>query len=99
MSNSKIAVLTNAQFLTLLRMNSGTKYAMSGNLRYGLERRTCIRTGEADDKCCPSLKPLMNKGYIKFSISPKSDNSFYPVEMTDSGKEMVNQFKEKINEF
>lgn len=96
---AKVSLLTNAQALTVMRMGSGTRYIMRGNMQLGMEEKIWAENGESYYVKCKSLAPLMRKGMIKFSNdSERRGWSYYELELTPEGQAMYQRIKENNDE-
>lgn len=91
----KIRPLTKSQIYTLRRLASGTKYLMSGDGKYGNERRQDVGKHGFRDVKAPSLPVLMREGYIAFkeTESNREHSRYYLVSLTDKGREAAATMK------
>ncbi len=89
--------LTNAQIYTLRRLSSGTRYTLRGDRKKALECRPRIRsTFGTDDIAAPSIPVLVRLGLVEYSHPGlKILSTYYPVCLTDAGKEAVATMKIK----
>lgn len=74
--------VSEAQILTLKRIKSGTKYQVSGNIKYAREERI------HGDVCCRSIVPLMRLNLIDFEYNCKNQRDgslYYNVTLTEKG--------------
>lgn len=87
----KVSILTNAQIMTLRRMNNGTKYQMTSDGKRGREVRIAVGSRFLrDDVGCKSLAPLMRKGMVEFKAASVCDNgSHYEARLTVAGHAAV----------
>lgn len=81
--------LTNAQIYTLRRLSSGTRYMLRGDGKKAMECRPKIRSAfSTDDIAAPSIPVLVRLGLVEYTRPGlKTPSTYYPVSMTDAGKE------------
>ncbi|ESL45284.1 hypothetical protein [Klebsiella pneumoniae] len=89
--------LTNAQIYTLRRLASGTRYTLRGDNKKARECRPCVRSRfGTDDISAPSIPVLIRLGLVDFARpGPKVHSTFYPVVLTEAGKQAAATMKIK----
>ena len=89
--------LTNAQIYTLRRLASGTRYTLRGDNKKARECRPCVRSRfGTDDIAAPSIPVLIRLALVDFARpGPKVHSTFYPVVLTEAGKQAAATMKIK----
>ncbi len=88
--------LTMAQIYTLRRIKSGTKYQLDGRKKKGRELRYNVFSRVYEGMNCSSIPVLFRSGLIKFTTDTKvADSLFHSVELTDAGRQMLEESKER----